>query len=101
MYLIVRYQNIITKKTVYDSLDKARAAARRKVNYGTGFYAVGIYEITEKSQKFLGEVVYDGDYNSGGFSGIFWIPKGKRHEGYRAKGVSANGKLNSHLYKLT
>ena len=92
-----KYEKIPTE---YDSLDKARASARRRVNYASGQYAIGIIEIKDGKQKFLGEVMFDWNYNYGGASGIFWIPKGKG-EGYIASGVSANGKLNSQKYRLT
>lgn len=79
----------------YTSLDKARAAARRKVNFATGFYMVGVYI----NRKLQGYVVFDSAYAYGRSSGIFWVPKGTNHDGYYARGVSADGSLNRKLYR--
>lgn len=93
-----------SKKT-YPTQEKARAAAYRQVNFGNGFYECSIYKIENGKKTRIGAVVFDDDYcdtiYGGNTRGIFYIPKGCDHEGYRAKGVSANGSFNKMLYKLT
>lgn len=93
---------ISTSNKEYPTLEKARAAARRVVSAYAGFKTVTIYEMKAKGNgKALGTVVYDPSYNYGNASGIFYVPKGKMYDGYRASGVSSDGKLNSVKYRLT
>lgn len=90
----MKYMRPITN--TYTSLDKARAAARRKVNFAVGFYMVGVYI----NRKLQGYVVFDSAYASYGHSsGIFWVPKGTNHDGYYARGVNTDGSLNRKLYR--
>ena len=93
-----------SKKT-YPTQEKARAAAFRQVNFLVGFYECAIYKIVVVKNSFIGSVIFDYNYcdtlYGGRFRGIFYVPKGCDHEGYRAKGVSANGSFNKMLYRLT
>ena len=93
-----------SKKT-YPTQEKARAAAFRQVNFLVGFYECSIYKVGDGKKTKIGAVIFDQDYcdkiYGGSTRGIFYVPKGCDHEGYRAKGVSANGSFNKMLYKLT
>lgn len=93
-----------SKKT-YPTQEKARAAAFRQVNFLVGFYECSIYKVEDGKKTKIGAVVFDQDYcdkiYGGNTRGIFYVPKGCDHEGYRAKGVSANGSFNKMLYRLT
>lgn len=93
-----------SKKT-YPTQEKARAAAYRQVNTYSGFYECSIYKLEDGKKTKIGAVIFDSDYcdtlYGGRFRGIFYVPKGYDHEGYRAKGVSANGSFNKMLYRLT
>ena len=95
--VIDHFKNDVTNKKTYPTLDKARSSARRKVNFTGGFYMCGVY----KDSSLVGYVVFDGNYRYGGYSGIFWVPKGKDHEGYIAQGVNVDGSLNTKAYRLT
>lgn len=88
-------------KQEYNSLEKARAGASRRVRFAVGYYSIGIYERTESGRKYIGKVVFDSNYAWGGDSGVMWIPKGKAYESYRASGVSTSGKLMKVKYRLT
>lgn len=93
-----------SKKT-YPTQEKARAAAFRQVNFLVGFYECSIYKVEDGKKTKIGAVIFDQDYcdkiYGGNTRGIFYVPKGCDHEGYRAKGVSANGSFNKVLYRLT
>ena len=93
-----------SKKT-YPTQEKARAAAFRQVNFLVGFYECSIYKVEDGKKTKIGAVIFDQDYcdkiYGGNTRGIFYVPKGCEHEGYRAKGVSANGSFTKTLYRLT
>lgn len=91
----MKYMRPITN--TYTSLDKARAAARRHLQFGVGFYMIAIH----RDGSLQGYAVFDFDYAYGRSSGIFWVPKGMDHDGYYARGVSTDGSLNRKLYRLT
>ena len=85
------------RKKEYPNIDKARAAARRQVQFTVGFYEMTVL----KDGKTVGWVVFDDQYRYGNARGIFWIPKGSNHESAYVKGVNADGTLNRVTYRLT
>lgn len=95
--MLYYFKDDVSNKKTYPTLDKARSSARRKVNIASGFYMCGVYN----DSNLVGYVVCDSDYRYGGYSGIFWVPKGKNHEGYIAQGVNVDGSLNTKAYRLT
>lgn len=95
------YKKKISK--TFDNLDKARAYAYSKSSgyqYVMRYVIVPILEVKNGTHKQIGRVVMDNQYAYGGSTGIMWWPPGAG-ESDRVNGVSASGRLNKTIYRLT
>ena len=95
------YKKKISK--TFNDLDKARAYAYSKSSgyqYVMRYVIVPILEVKNGKRKQIGKVIMDNQYAYGGSTGIMWCPPGVG-ESDRVHGVSASGRLNKTVYRLT
>lgn len=98
--MLIHYSNSVSDRT-YGFMKEAIASARRIVAEYVGFKSVKIYKITDGKKKMMGTVIHDPNYEYGNNAGIFYVPKGRMYDGYRASGINRDGSLNSKKYRLT